>query len=99
MPSAFRATEVIRQPVRTSGSDQPAGITLLLVDARDAGITREPLENIGGYPLDALTFADVRVPAANAVGAPDRGATDDDAVDTNGRHADFLEAELRSEPR
>ena len=50
----------------------PDGVTLFLVDARDGGVTVEPLPNIAGMPLFAVTF-DVELGPDAVVGAVDQG--------------------------
>jgi 3-oxocholest-4-en-26-oyl-CoA dehydrogenase beta subunit len=65
--------------VRTGGAssersgDDADGLSVLLVDARTAGITCDRLPNIAGLPLYAVTFDDVAVPADQVVGEVDRG--------------------------
>jgi alkylation response protein AidB-like acyl-CoA dehydrogenase len=54
-----------------SGVPAPAGdgdVSVLLVDARSAGITSSPMPNIGGQPLFAVHFDDVVVAADALVG-------------------------------
>ena len=59
---------------RTRRGDEPSdGITLFLVDANTAGLTIEPLKNIAGYKLFALTFDNVAVPDSAVVGTVDEG--------------------------
>lgn len=53
---------------RTRGENTPDGISLFLLDAKTAGLTITPLENIAGYALSELTFSDVRAPADSLVG-------------------------------
>jgi alkylation response protein AidB-like acyl-CoA dehydrogenase len=60
-------------PVRTGGDAGPDGISLLLVDARTRGITCEPIPNIAGNALYAVSFDDVSVPADGVLGEVDRG--------------------------
>ena len=50
------------------------GISYFLVDMKTPGISVRPLINIvGRHEFNAVSFADVRVPAANTVGEPNRG--------------------------
>ena len=61
--------------VRTNGNRDRAadGISVLLVDARAGGITCDPIPNIAGLPLYAVTFDDVAVPTDHVVGEVDHG--------------------------
>ncbi|HET9889050.1 MAG TPA: acyl-CoA dehydrogenase family protein, partial [Mycobacterium sp.] len=53
-----------------------AGISFFLVDLETPGITRRPIRSMTGYPTFAEEFFDdVRVPAANLVGAEGEGWT------------------------
>jgi alkylation response protein AidB-like acyl-CoA dehydrogenase len=58
--------------VTTRTAAPPDGITLFLVDARRDGVEIEPLPNIAGMPLFAVTF-DVELDADALVGAVDHG--------------------------
>ncbi|KUI41613.1 isovaleryl-CoA dehydrogenase [Mycobacterium sp. IS-1590] len=61
---------------RTSpvGEKRQAGISFFLVDLSSPGITRRPIRSMTGYPTFAEEFFDdVRVPAANLVGAEGDG--------------------------
>ena len=50
------------------------GISYLLVDMRSPGISVRPLINMAGrHEFNEVFFEDVRVPAANLVGEPNRG--------------------------
>jgi len=52
---------------RTGGSGED-GVSLFLVDPKAAGVSLERTRNIGGYPLYAVTFSNVSVPASDALG-------------------------------
>ncbi|MEE9286142.1 MAG: acyl-CoA dehydrogenase family protein, partial [Dehalococcoidia bacterium] len=54
-------------------ADDTHGITLFLLDARADGLSIEPLQNIAGYKLFAVTFRDVEAPDSAVVGAVDEG--------------------------
>jgi len=55
--------------VRTGGSVlEKRGLTLLLVDAKSAGIAISPLSTLGGDKLCEVVFNNVRVPRANLLG-------------------------------
>jgi alkylation response protein AidB-like acyl-CoA dehydrogenase len=63
--------------VRTDPAAQPQrGISFLLVDLAAAGVTVRPIQLIdGGHEVNEVFFDNVRVPAANLVGEPNRGWT------------------------
>ena len=74
--SGFKVSDYVLVVTRTSrGDDRHHGITNLLVDTRSPGLEARPLETLGHWPLGTalLQFDDVRVPAANVLGAPDEG--------------------------
>ncbi|MBN9739965.1 hypothetical protein DMP23_02410 [Amycolatopsis sp. A1MSW2902] len=51
-----------------------SGLTMLLVDARSPGVAIRPIRDIrGAEPFNEMFFTDVRVPAANLVGAENEG--------------------------
>ena len=54
--------------VRSGGDTGPDGVTLLLVDAHADGISCEPIPNIAGHALYAVSFDDVSTSAENLVG-------------------------------
>jgi alkylation response protein AidB-like acyl-CoA dehydrogenase len=57
---------------RTGGQASDAhGISLFLIDPRAPGVTLERTPNMAGYPLYAVTFADVVVSGADGLGAVD----------------------------
>lgn len=60
--------------VRT-GTEGPAGISLLLVEGDRAGFDRTPLEKMGWLSSDTATlyFDDVRVPVSNLIGEENAG--------------------------
>ncbi len=60
--------------VRT-GTEGPAGISLLLIEADRAGFERTPLEKMGWLSSDTATlyFDDVRVPVTNLIGEENTG--------------------------
>ena len=61
--------------VRTSGEGKPQeGITFLLIDMASPGIDVRPIRTMYGEDeFNEVTFDDVRVPAANRVGAENEG--------------------------
>ena len=63
--------------VRTARMDRPQkGITFLLIDMRTPGISVDPIRFVSGCATQATVFfEDVRVPAANIVGAQNDGWT------------------------
>ncbi len=63
--------------VRTSVLDKPQkGITFLLMDMTAPGVTVRPILSLSGeHVQNHITFDEVRVPVANAVGAIDDGWT------------------------
>ncbi len=63
--------------VRTDAHVKPqAGISFLLIDMRTPGITVRPIISIDGlHHLNEVFFSDVRVPAANLIGAENNGWT------------------------
>jgi alkylation response protein AidB-like acyl-CoA dehydrogenase len=54
--------------VRTGGDTGADGVSLLLVDADADGIIYDPIPNIAGNALYAVSFADVAIPATSLVG-------------------------------
>jgi pimeloyl-CoA dehydrogenase small subunit len=67
------ATHVIVS-ARTAGAPgDPQGITLFLVDAGSAGLTRRSYPTQDGMQAAEISFRDVRVPAAAALGIPGQG--------------------------
>jgi alkylation response protein AidB-like acyl-CoA dehydrogenase len=63
--------------VRTGTEGKPQeGISFLLIDLDTPGIEMRPIRLIeGGYEVNEVFFSDVRVPAANLVGAENAGWT------------------------
>ena len=63
--------------VRTDKEVKPqAGISFLLIDMDDPGVTVRPIELIdGGFEVNEIFFDDVRVPAENLVGEENDGWT------------------------
>lgn len=63
--------------VRTAAEPRPqAGISFLLIDLRSPGITIRPILSIAGdHEVNQVFFDEVRVPAANLVGAEGDGWT------------------------
>jgi len=59
--------------VRTEGDPERDGVSVLLVPADAAGISRTPIPNIAGNALYAVTFDDVVVPGENLLGPQDGG--------------------------
>jgi alkylation response protein AidB-like acyl-CoA dehydrogenase len=51
----------------------PGGVVVFLVDARAAGISCAPLDNLAGGPLYQVDFDEVRAPGGAVVGAVDGG--------------------------
>ncbi|MEX0941577.1 MAG: acyl-CoA dehydrogenase family protein [Pseudomonadales bacterium] len=61
-------------PVRTAGGQaDEAGITLLLVDANAAGVSRRDYPTIDGHRASEVTFDNVKVPADAVLGEVDDG--------------------------
>jgi alkylation response protein AidB-like acyl-CoA dehydrogenase len=58
-------------PVRTGAGGGEAGVSVFLIDPKTAGISLERMTTMSGYPLYAVTFADVTVTAADALGPID----------------------------
>jgi acyl-CoA dehydrogenase len=74
--SGFKVSDYVLVVTRTDRSDdRHHGLTNLLVDTTSSGLAASPLETLGHWPLGTclLQFDDVRVPAANVLGEPDRG--------------------------
>jgi len=66
-------TQMMAALVRTGGS-RKEGISFLLIDLRSPGVQIRPIDTIGGdHELNQIFFDDVRVPAANLVGAEGQG--------------------------
>ena len=49
------------------------GISILIVDAKAAGVSMAPTETLGDNPVCTTFYEDVRVPVANLVGEENRG--------------------------
>jgi alkylation response protein AidB-like acyl-CoA dehydrogenase len=64
------AADVFLVPVRTDARDD---VSLVLVDARAEGVTRDHLPNIAGHALSVVRFDGVATPAENLVGAEGAG--------------------------
>jgi alkylation response protein AidB-like acyl-CoA dehydrogenase len=58
-------------PVRTGAGNGPDGISIFLIDQHAPGVSMERTMNMAGYPLYTVTFADVTVSAADALGSID----------------------------
>ena len=67
------SADVFLVVARTGGDAGRDGVSLLLVDADAAGLSWSVMPNIGGYPLFAVDFDDVTVPAASLLGELDGG--------------------------
>ncbi|MFM9967015.1 MAG: acyl-CoA dehydrogenase family protein [Burkholderiales bacterium] len=69
--------EMIFCLVRTDPAAKPqAGISFLLMDLKSPGITVRPIKMIdGGNDLNEVFFDNVRVPAENLIGEPNKGWT------------------------
>ena len=66
----FSCSDQCLVAVRTApASASSAGLSLLLVDTKSAGIAASPLITLAKDKMSAVTFTNVRVPAANLVGA------------------------------
>jgi alkylation response protein AidB-like acyl-CoA dehydrogenase len=63
--------------VRTSTEGKPQeGISVLLIDMRSHGISHRPIITIdGAHILNEIRFENVRVPAGNLIGEPNKGWT------------------------
>lgn len=60
--------------VRTDPTqDRHRGLSLLLVDLKSPGVTIQPVHVLGGWRVNAVFYDNVRVPAANLVGAEGEG--------------------------
>jgi alkylation response protein AidB-like acyl-CoA dehydrogenase len=60
--------------VRTDpDSSRHRGLSVLLIDAKSAGLTIDPVPVIGGWRVNAITYDAVRVPASNLLGEQDQG--------------------------
>lgn len=71
-----QSADKILVSTRTSGDKADAhGITLFMVDADDAGVTREDYPTVDGLRASEITFKDVKVPTTNMVGELDKGGT------------------------
>jgi|TARA_B110000116_G_C16774701_1_gene555143 alkylation response protein AidB-like acyl-CoA dehydrogenase len=67
-------SDLLLVPVRTkTGGNAEDGITLLLVDAKSAGITVDKLKTIATDNQCEVTFKDVKVPASNVLGKENDG--------------------------
>ncbi len=75
---------------RTSGSSED-GVTLFLVDAREPGVSFEPLETIGSDHQQKLTFENVRVAEEKILGPKEEGRTIAGAVNQWGTAAKCAE--------
>ncbi len=58
---------------RTPGSTGAAGISVVLVDPKSAGLTITPLSNIAKDKLSRVEFRGVRVPRADILGVEEQG--------------------------
>jgi alkylation response protein AidB-like acyl-CoA dehydrogenase len=58
---------------RTPGSNGEDGITLVVVDAKTAGISQTPLTTMASDRQNEVRFENVRVPAANVLGEIGKG--------------------------
>ena len=73
VPYAHAADTILCVARTESGGDPTAGVTLFLVEKDARGVTLEPLENIAGYKLFAVTFDDVKVSEEGILGKPGAG--------------------------
>jgi alkylation response protein AidB-like acyl-CoA dehydrogenase len=73
VPYAHVADTLLVAARTRDGADPAAGITLFLVETSAPGVTIEPLDNIAGYRLFAVTFDAVAVEPGAVVGAVDGG--------------------------
>jgi alkylation response protein AidB-like acyl-CoA dehydrogenase len=65
------AADLLVVAARTHGEDDdPAGITLFLVERGVAGVALKPLRMLDGTRAADIAFDDVRVPATSMLGAP-----------------------------
>ena len=78
-----QSADKILVSTRTNGSNADAnGITLFLVDAGDAGISREDYPTVDGLRASEITFRDVKVPLTNIVGEIGKGGAIVDKIAT-----------------
>ena len=67
---------LVRTAARDAGAKPSAGLSVLLVDLRDAvghGLTIKPVRTMLNHATTELFFDDLRVPAANLIGVEGRG--------------------------
>ncbi|MGH3713683.1 MAG: acyl-CoA dehydrogenase family protein [Micromonosporaceae bacterium] len=83
VPYAQAATELL---VVAQGGD-PESLTVLLVDAADPGISREPLDTVGTDRMCRVTFENVSVPAERVLGEVGGGAPVVEAIEQYGAAA------------
>ena len=68
------SADVLVVPARTSGGQKDeSGITLFLVPADTAGISRRDYPTIDGFRASEITFDGVSVPASSVLGGVDEG--------------------------
>jgi len=88
--------------VRTDpDSSRHRGLSLLLVDAKSPGLTIDPVPVIGGWRVNAISYDEVRVPAANLLGEENQGwsiitqaLADERTMSFGGRESRLLLARL-----
>jgi alkylation response protein AidB-like acyl-CoA dehydrogenase len=73
VPDANVADAMVVVARTKDGPDKTDGITLFLVDARAKGIKTEVLKTMTGEKMCEVVFDGVAVPAANVLGAVDKG--------------------------
>ncbi|WP_160152998.1 acyl-CoA dehydrogenase family protein [Microbulbifer sp. ALW1] len=62
------AADTLLVSVRTDDADNAENVSLLLVDARAPGVTRNSYKTVDGHNAAEIYFDQVRVPAANLLG-------------------------------
>ena len=88
-----QSADKILVSARTDGKQVDAsGITLFLVDASEAGISRQDYPTVDGLRASEITFKDVRIPATAIVGELDDGMKVVDKVMTRAILATAAEA-------
>ena len=70
---AHYATHIFMTALTDTSVPKRQGMSLFIVDMRSPGISLSPLISMDGKRINVVYFTDVRVPAANLVGAKNRG--------------------------